>query len=179
MQKADFQARQARQEGEIHLAYRWKWAVSAPPALLSQPVGPRAALSFIGLNRQSIQQPCMKDEGMRQAVNDEEPKIKGLTPFSALMAITSPDSSSKMRLIIRTDPFKEDWPDLMPSQITHKYLLRIKTAAVRTRAPPSLSVVAHRFPTGCRRNCCFKLRTVTAMKAMLCGSRLITVAGRN
>lgn len=50
----------------------------------------------------------MKDEGMRQAVNDEEPKIKGLTPFSALMAITSPDSSSKMRLIIRTDPFKED-----------------------------------------------------------------------
>lgn len=60
---------------EKHLAYRWKPAVSVPLSLW-----PRAALSFIGLNRQSIQQPCMKDEGMRQAVNDEEPKIKGLTP---------------------------------------------------------------------------------------------------
>lgn len=58
-----------------HLAYRWKPAVSVPLSLW-----PRAALSFIGLNRQSIQQPCMRDEGMRQAVNDEEPKIKGLTP---------------------------------------------------------------------------------------------------
>lgn len=155
---------------------------SRPPALLSQPVGPRAALSFIGLNRQSIQQPCMKDEGMRQAVNDEEPKIKGLTPFSALMGITSPDSSSKMRLIIRTDPFKEDWPDLMPSQITHKYLLCIKTAAVRTWVPPppsSSNVVAHRLPTGCRRNCCFKLRSLTAMSATLCSSLWITVTGRN
>lgn len=60
---------------EKHLAYRWKAAVAVPLSLW-----PRAALSFIGLNRQSIQQPCMRDEGMRQAVNDEEPKIKGLTP---------------------------------------------------------------------------------------------------
>lgn len=73
MQKADFQ--DAKAGREKHLAYRWKPAVPVPLSLW-----PRAALSFIGLNRQSIQQPCMKDEGMRQAVNDEEPKIKGLTP---------------------------------------------------------------------------------------------------
>lgn len=42
------------------------------------------------------------------------------------MAITSGDSSSKMRLIIRTDPFKEDWLNLIPRQITHKYLLQTK-----------------------------------------------------
>lgn len=73
MQKADFEVVEAGR-GE-HLAYRWK-----PAASVSLSLWPRAALSFIGLNRQSIQQPCMKDEGMRQAVNDEEPKIKGLTP---------------------------------------------------------------------------------------------------
>lgn len=51
------------------------------PLSVSLSLWPRAALSFIGLSRQSIQQPCMEDEGTRQAVNDEQPKIKVLTPL--------------------------------------------------------------------------------------------------
>ncbi len=67
-------------------------------------------------------------EGWRDATSCEWWGAKNQRPhsFLALMAITSPDSTSKMRLIICTDPFKEDWLDLMPSQITHKYLLHIK-----------------------------------------------------
>lgn len=42
------------------------------------------------------------------------------------MAITNPDSTSKMSLIICKDPFKGDRLDLMPSQITHTYLPHIK-----------------------------------------------------
>lgn len=73
MQKADFQVARQEKKSTLHID-------GSEPWLSPLSLWPRAALSFIGLNRQSIQQPCMKDEGMRQAVNDEEPKIKGLTP---------------------------------------------------------------------------------------------------
>lgn len=95
---------------EIHLAYRWKWAVAFP----SQPV---AQSSFIiHRTKQTINSAAMY-EGWRDATSCEWWGAKNQRPhsFLALMAITSPDSTSKMRLIICTDPFKEDWLDLMPS----------------------------------------------------------------
>lgn len=91
----------------------------------SQPV---AQSSFIiHRAKQTINSAAMY-EGWRDATSCEWWGAKNQRPhsFLALMAITSPDSTSKMRLIIRTDPFKGDWLDLMPRQITHKYLLHIK-----------------------------------------------------
>ena len=106
---------------EIHLAYRWKVSRACP----SQPV---AQSSFIiHRTKQTINSAAMY-EGWRDATSWEWWEAKNQRPqsFLALMAITSSDSSSKMKLIIRTDPFKEDWLNLMSRQITHKYLLHIK-----------------------------------------------------
>lgn len=139
---------------EIHLAYRWKWAVSVP----SQPV---AQSSFIiHRTKQTINSAAMY-EGWKDATSCEWWGAKNQRPhsFLALMAITSPDSTSKMRLIICTDPFKEDWLDLMPSQTTHKYLLHIKQLCM-------LSVIAHWFLTDAIK-LLFQVWSVKTVNAML------------
>jgi len=106
---------------ENHLAYRWKVSLACP----SQPV---AQGSFIIHRTQQTINSAAMYEGWRDATSCEWWEAKNQRPqsFLALMAITSPDSTSKMRLIICTAPFKEDWLNLMSSQITHKYLPHIK-----------------------------------------------------
>lgn len=96
------------------------------------PSHPVAQSSFIiHRAKQTINSAAMY-EGWRDATSCEWWGAKNQRPhsFLALMAITSPDSTSKTRLIIRSDPFKEDWLALMPRQITHKYLPRIKQLRV-------------------------------------------------
>lgn len=118
MQKADFQVRQEK-KSTLH--------IDGSESCL-RPSQPVAQSGFIiHRTKQTINSAAMY-EGWRDATSCEWWGAKNQRPhsFLALMAITSPDSTSKMRLIICTDPFKEDWLDLMPSQITHKYLLHTK-----------------------------------------------------
>lgn len=121
MQKADFRVGEAgKGKSTLHIDGGGEPCPS-PLSLWAQ------SGFIIHRTKQTINSAAMY-EGWRDATSCEWWGAKNQRPhsFSALMAITSADSTSKMRLIIRTDPLKEDWPDLMPSQITHKYLLRIK-----------------------------------------------------
>lgn len=106
---------------EIHLAYRWEVSRACPSQLAAQ------SSFIIHRTKQAINSAAMY-EGWRDATSCEWWEAKNQRPqsSSALMTITSSDSSSKMRLIIRTDPFKEDWLNLMSAHIAHKYLLHIK-----------------------------------------------------
>ena len=123
MQKADFRAARREQKSTLHIDG------SEPCLSRAQPVAQSGFI--IHRTKQTINSAAMY-EGWRDATSCEWWGAKNQRPhsFLALMAITSGDSTSKMRLIIRTDPLKEDWLNLIPSQITHKYLLRIKQLCV-------------------------------------------------
>lgn len=86
---------------------------------------------IIHRTKQTINSAAMY-EGWRDATSCEwwGAKNQRAHSFLALMAITSADSSSKTRLIIRTDPWPQDWLNLKPSQISHKYLPHIKQLCV-------------------------------------------------
>lgn len=120
MQKAYFQAaRQRKKNSTLHIDGRWAMSVSLS-------LWPQSSF-IIHRTKQTINSAAMY-EGWRDATSCEWWEAKNQRPqsFWALMAITSPDSSSKMRLIIRMEPFREDWLNLMSSHITHKYLPHIK-----------------------------------------------------